>query len=962
MVTLPTGTVAFLVSAIEGSMRLQQQLGDRYADVLSECRRLHRTASESHDGGEVDIHGDAWCFAFPRAKMALSAAVAALRAINRYPWPGGINVRVRMSLHARDPLRVNADPGSVDVRRAISICAAGHGGQILASHMVRDLVADDLPKDTSLRDLGEHRLKDLTLSQRLFQVMHPHLPSAFPPLRSLGALPNNLPIQLTSFIGREREIAQVKGFLSTTRLLTLTGAGGVGKTRLAFQVAAEVLGDFPDGAWVVDLAPLRDPGLVPYAVASVMSVSEQPDRMLTNTLVDALRHKALLLILDNCEHLQSACERLADALLRGCEHLRILASSRVPLGLPGETLWRVPSLSLPDPQGLSSLDHVEQHEAIGLFVERARSGQPGFALTSDNAAAVAHVCQRLDGIPLAIELAAARTRVLAIEQIAARLDDRFRLLTGGNSSGLPRHQTLRATMDWSYGLLGEKERILLRRLSVFAGGWTLEAAEAICSGDGIETIDILDLLTQLVDKSLVVMEIHSGEARYRLLETVRQYAQDRLHEAGDTDNVRQRHRDWYLHLAEQAAPELGGPQQVLWFARLEREHDNLRVALEWSKLEKGGAEAGLRLTGALRGFWARRGHWREGREWLEAALVRSTEVSPLVSSGALLGATHFARRRGDYGLATTLGQKGLALCRALGDKDGTASFLSALSIVEALQGDFEGARALCEETVSLSRERGNKSLMGTALTHLGSIALYQHDYERATAMHTESLALFREIGDKWNIAFALHGLAVVALRRSDYERAAALFTDSLILCKEVGNRWISEECLEGFARVASATGHYPRAARLFGAAEVLRETLDLHRSRADQAYHDKRVASTRAALGDVAFDAASAEGQAMTLHQAIEYALTPAEAASPQTERKKRRAGTHTELLTLREREVAALVARGLTNRDIAARLVVTERTAETHIQNILNKLGFTSRAQIAAWVVEHELRVPADQ
>ncbi len=518
-------------------------------------------------------------------------------------------------------------------------------------------------------------------------------------------------------------------------------------------------------------------------------------------------------------------------------------------------------------------------------------------------------------------------------------------------------------MDWSYSLLAEKERILSRRLSVFAGGWTLEAAEAICAADGVDPADIVDLLTQLVDKSLVIVEMHAREARYGMLETVRQYGIDRLEESGEVDDVRRRHRDWYLAWAEQAAPELAGPQQALWFARLETEYDNLRAALEWSKLEKCGAEASLRLTGALRGFWARRGHWREGREWLEAALARSTEVSPLASSGALLGATHFARRRGDYGLATTLGQKGLALCRALGDKDGCASFLSALGIVALLQGDYEGARALCEETLSLSRERGNKSLMGTALTHLGFVALYQRDYERATALHTESLALFREIGDKWNIAFALYGLAVVALRRRDYERAVAFFTDSLILCKEVGNRWISEECLEGFARVASATGHYPRAARLFGAAEVLRETLGHHRSRADQAYHDERVASMRAALGDAAFDAASAEGQAMTLEQAIEYALeslgpTPSKA----TGQKKLKNDTTANLLTAREREVAALVARGLTNRDIAERLVVTERTAETHIQNILNKLGYTSRAQIAAWVVEQGLSVPTEQ
>jgi non-specific serine/threonine protein kinase len=479
----------------------------------------------------------------------------------------------------------------------------------------------------------------------------------------------------------------------------------------------------------------------------------------------------------------------------------------------------------------------------------------------------------------------------------------------------------------------------------------LEAAEAVCAGDGVETTAVLDLLAHLVDNSLVVAETQTGQARYRLLETVRQYGQAQLHEAGEAPRMRRRHRDWYLDLAEQAAPELEGPQQALWFERLETEHDNLRAALEWSKVEEDGAEAGLRLTGALRGLWARRGHWREGSEWLEAALSRSAEAAPLASSGALLGATHFARRRGDYGLATTLGQMGLALCQRLGNEEGSASFLSALGIVALLQGDYERAAALCEGTLSLSRERGNKSLTGTALTHLGVVARYQGDYERATALHSESLALFREIGDKWNIAFALYGLAFVAHRQGDNERAAAFFTDSLILCKEVGNRWIGEECLEGFARVASATGHHQRAARLFGAAEVLRETLGHHRSPADQAYHDERVASTRAALGDAAFDAALAEGQAMTLEQAIEYALDS-------TERTPSRAPV-ADLLTSREREVAALVAYGLTNRQIAAKLVVTERTAETHVQNILNKLGFTSRSRVAAWAVEQGLQTP---
>lgn len=775
--------------------------------------------------------------------------------------------------------------------------------------------------------------------------------------------PHNLPTQLTSFIGREREIPQVKGFLSTTRLLTLTGAGGAGKSRLAFQVAAEALEEFADGVWVAELASIADPALVPQAVVSILGVSEQPGRPLTDTLAGYLRHRSLLLVLDNCEHLGAACAQLVNALLHECPTLRILATSRVPLSVSGEMLWRVPSLSLPPPHRLPSLDDIHHCEAVRLFVERARSSEPTFALTTENAPAVAEVCRQLDGIPLAIELAAARTRVLAVEQIAARLLDRFRLLTGGSPSALPRHQTLQATMDWSYELLSETERTMLRRLSVFAGGWTLEAAEAVCSGDGIETADVLDLLAHLVDNSLVAAETHSGQARYRLLETVRQYGLERLREAGEVDDTRRRHRDAYLTLAEHVAPELLGPQQAPWFERLATEHDNLRAALAWSRAEKDGAEAGFRLTGALRWFWARRGYWREGREWLEAALERSAEVPPPASSQALLGATHFAWRRGDYGLATTLGQRGLARCQELRDKNGSASFLSALGIVALLQGDYERATALCEETLNLSREQGNKSLMGTQLTHLGVVARYQGDYDRATALYGESLALFREIGDKWNIALALRTMGDVAIQQSDYGRAAASFMESLILCRDVGDRWVSQGCLEGLASVASAQGHYRGAARLVGAAERLNESLGYRRHPRYQASYDQHMAPTRAALGDDAFAAAWAEGQSMTLEEAIEYALASTEGAALKIQEKEK-LGKHAaaDLLTAREREVAALIAQGLTNRQIAAKLVVTERTAETHVQNILNKLGFTSRAQVAAWAAEQGLHAPTNQ
>ncbi len=768
------------------------------------------------------------------------------------------------------------------------------------------------------------------------------------------ARPNNLPIQLTSFIGREREIAQVRGFLSTTRLLTLTGAGGAGKSRLAFQVAAEALEDFTNGVWVVELASITDPALVAQAVASVLSVSEEPTRPLTDTLQDYLRPRSLLLILDNCEHLRAACAQLATALLHECPNLRILVTSRIALGVPGETLWRAPSLSLPDPGRLPSLDQVPQYEAVRLFVERARAGQQLFALTAENAPAVVKICHRLDGMPLAIELAAARTRVLSVEQIAARLDDRFRLLTGGSSSALPRHQTLHATMEWSYGLLSEKERKVFRRLSVFAGGWTLVPAEVICSGDGLESGEILDLLAQLVDKSLVTMETRGGEARYRLLETVRQYSRDRLQEAGETDHVRRRHRDLYLELAEEGDAGLRGAHEGAWLRRLEVEHDNLRAALDWSKVEECGAEAELRLVRALEWFWHLLGNWSEGRTRLEEAIRRSSDQSRYLPK-ALVGAARLAYRQGDRGRARVLCETGLALARALGDGGATACFLLWLGILAMAEADHARAMPLLDHSLTIYREIGDQWWTVEALSFLGTAAMEQHDYGKAAALYQESLAVSRETGNTNNIATALRNIGHLALRLGDHDRAEACYLETLLLYRHARAPGVITECLDGLARVASLRVAYERAARLFGAVEASLETLGGQLPLwSDISEHDRYVTATRAKWGDAAaFATAWGEGRAMALEQAIEYALG---SAVEKIER-----STTAGLLTPREREVAALVARGLTNRQIAAKLVVTERTAETHVQNIFNKLGFTSRAQVAAWTVEQGLRAPAE-
>ncbi|HLW48453.1 MAG TPA: tetratricopeptide repeat protein [bacterium] len=765
--------------------------------------------------------------------------------------------------------------------------------------------------------------------------------------------PNSLPIQLTSFIGREREVAQVKGFLSRTRLLTLTGAGGAGKSRLAFQVATEVLEDFADGVWVVELASVADPALVPQAVASVLSVSEQPACTLTDTVVGALRRKSLLLVLDNCEHLQSACVQLANALLSSCPHLRIFTTSRMALGVPGETLWRVPSLSLPGSGRLPSLDHLQQYEAVRLFVERARAVQPTFDLTAANAPAVVKVCHRLDGIPLAIELAAARARVLAAEQIAAKLDDRFRLLTGGSSSALPRHQTLQATMDWSYGLLADKERILLRRLSVFAGGWTLGAAEAICAGDCVAATDILDLLTRLVDKSLVMMEVKGAEARYRLLETVRQYGRDRLQELEESKEILGRHLDFFLRLAEEIEPKLEGAEQEVWVNRLEAEHDNLRAALEWSI--KNTAESGLRLVGALGRFWLVRGHFTEGYRWLMEAL--KIHGSAVQRTKALDATGLLALRRGDYATARLLYEESLSIYRELGDRRGLADAIHSLGFLASHEGDFPSARSFFNECLSIYHEIGARQGIAETLGTLGHVAWHQGDYASARPLLEESLTRSRELGQGRLIIFALWSLGLVAFDQGNYADARSFYREGLATAEVLGDPYFAY-LLEACADLAAAEGQPGRAVRLLAAATAFRKALDFPLPPTHRSDYDRPLAMIRATLNEEAFNAAWAEGQTMTLEQAIEYALTATETSPPETkEPEKPTSEKEVSLLTPREQQVAALIAQGLANREIASQLGITERTAETHVRNLLNKMKVNSRTQIAVWAVKHGLQ-----
>ncbi|MGH2372250.1 MAG: tetratricopeptide repeat protein [bacterium] len=864
MAELPVGTVTFFFTDIEASTRLLQHVGDvTGAQVFADHRRLLRDAFQAGGGYEYQDQGESFLIVFQNAKDAVRSAAAAQQAIATHPWPEGTMLRVRMGLHTGEPVVAADGYVGLDVHRAARICAAGYGGQILISKTTWALIRDDLPDSVVLKDLGEHRLKDLARPERIYQVIIPGLPADFPPLKSLDLLTNNLPsLQLTSFIGREREMTEIKLLLSTARLVTLQGPGGTGKTRIALHAAADLIEHFPDGVWLAELAPLSDPALLPQTVATVFSVREQPGRAFIDSLVDYLRAKELLLVLDNCEHLVESSAHLAHGLLLGCPKLRILATSREILSTAGEVVYRVPPLARPDPRRVLSLEGLTQFDAARLFMERAVLSKPSFVVTDTNAPAVAQVCHRLDGIPLAIELAAARVKVLSVEQIAQRLDDRFRLLTGGQRAALPHHQTLQATVEWSYDLLSEQERLLFRRLSVFAGGFTLEAAEAVCAGEGIGEFDVLDLLARLIDKSLALTEELHGDIRYRLLETIRHYSRERLEESGEADLVRRRHLEWHMGLAEQAEPELRGFNQIAWLDRLEIDHDDLRAALEWSKTVNASGEMGLRLAGALYRFWGLRGYLSEGRHWLDTLLAISNggpqpRIKALHGAGVLayyqgdykrattlceealalskglgderaVAATltilgNVARNRGEYARAAQLYEESLVLCQHVGDKWGLANTMSHFGNVVRSQGNYPRAKGLLEESLALWREVGDKWGLATCLSHLGTVMGNQGDYDRAIDLHEESLALRRELRDKVNVGASLMSLGAVALNRADYERAQELFEETLSLRRELGDKPSVAGSLGNLGIVAYYLGDYDRAAGL------LEESLTLWR-------------------------------------------------------------------------------------------------------------------------------------
>lgn len=783
---MPSGTVSFLFTDIEGSTRLWEE---RAADMRVALKRhddILKNAIDGTGGVVFKTGGDAFFGAFWSASAALRAAFQAQKELRAESWPGGLSLRVRMALHAGECEHRELDYFGPALNRLSRLLSTGHGGQIILSAALCELAKDEMPEGSSTIGLGEHRLRDLGRPETIFQLVHRDLDSDFPPLRSLDSneLANNLPTLLTSFIGREKEITEMKSLLKKARLLTLTGSGGCGKTRLALQATADLLGGFADGVWFVELASLRDGELLAQKVGSTLGLREQQGPRFEQSLLHFLRNRELLLLLDNCEHLVEPCARLCETLLLSCPRVRILATSREALGIAGELAYRVPPMKIPEGGKHESVELLSQYESVRLFVDRALSHVPDFCVTNDNAPAVAGICARLEGTPLAIELAAARTRTMAVEEIFQRLDHMFRLLTGGSRTALPRHQTLRAMIDWSYDLLPEQERLLLQRLSVFAGGASLEAIGAICSDELVSETDFVDRLGALVEKNLVVFQ--QTQVRYSLLETVRQYAMDRLAEEGGEALRCKGHRDYFLQLLGNAEQAFIRAEGSLWMESLEAEHDNLRAALDWSLDQPDGAEAALLLCGRLRWFWDHKSYLEEGRKYCASALAKDVTGSATPRRASALGAAGIlALCQGDYPAAQMHFEQSVAIRRVVGDQPALVRSLTDLGGATLTQGNFSLARASFEEAQAVSSEIGHQQYVANSLANLGNVARDQKDYGDAARLYNESLKLYRSIDDRIGAGGALAGLGTIAffagdlpLARSHYEKALDVWRDS----------------------------------------------------------------------------------------------------------------------------------------------------------------------------------------
>ncbi|MFT3817148.1 MAG: tetratricopeptide repeat protein [Rubrivivax sp.] len=861
-------TATFLFTDIEGSTRLWEREPEAMRLALARHDAVSRQAVQAHRGLLVKSTGDGIHAVFDDAADAVHAVLALQQAFAQPAAADGLALRVRAGLHSGPCERRDGDFYGPTLNRAARIMNAAHGGQALLSSTVVQQLAGRLPEQAALRDLGSVRLRDLAQPERVHQLLHPALRAQFPPLRSLEATPNNLAQQLNSYVGREQQGRELRELLARSRLLTLLGMGGIGKSRLSVQVGAELLDEYPDGVWLVELAPLADPLLVPQALASVLGVKEDAGRSVLDALLAHVRDKTLLVILDNCEHLVHACADLAKRLLQAGAGVKLLASSRDALQVAGETIYQVPTLDVPAAGAAGDLQALGQHEAVRLFVDRASAVQPGFRLEAGNAAAVAEICRRLDGIPLALELAAARTRALSAQAIAARLNDRFRLLVSGDQTVLPRQRTLRALIDWSHELLSEPERMLFQRLAVFAGGWTLEAAEAVGGGDGLDPLEVLDLLAQLVQKSLVLMEPSAepqGEpdgARYRMLDTVRAYAAEKLAAAGDAAATRERHLLHYLALAEQTPAKLTGPEQGRWLQQLDHERENLLLAHEACGGDARHHEQGLQLVFALKGYWRMRGLLALGQRVTVEALQRLPNGDRGFSRcRALCDAGQLSYFAGDYVEARRYLEESHAIAAELQDRARIAAVLQPLGMVHVALGDHDRAEAIFREAVALARAIGNRRSLLAAANSLAQLHRAAGRLQAAEPIYREVIALARELGDQDSIAIGLLNLSMALITRGQPGEAGELLREVHAIAAGIGSRPVEQSLLEVTAGWCAADGDWEHAARFFGSAESGAARTGIRRDAADESFLQPLIGQARNQLGAAAFAQAEQAGR-----------------------------------------------------------------------------------------------------
>ncbi len=915
-------TLTFLFTDIEGSTVLLRRLGDDdYAQMLAGHHALIRSALAAHDGREIDTAGDGFFAVFSSPRACVAAVLEMQQAIAAHAWPGGERVRVRMGIHCGEAAQTAAGVVGLEVHRAARVAAVAHGGQVLVSEAAAVLVRDWLPPGAALADLGVHRLKDLGRPERIFQLHGAGLPAQFPPLRSLGspALPNNLPAQLSAFIGRAREVAEVRALVESCRLVTLAGAGGCGKTRLGLQVAAGLLDGSGDGVWVVELAAVTDQDAVAPTMAGTLGIAGQPGRSAAEALLDALAPQDILIVLDNCEHLIDACAKIADAIVRHCPRLHLLATSREPLGIGGETIYRVPSLSLPGP-GDSDSGTPESSDAVALFTDRARTQGVSLAADEQTAPLVVSVCRRLDGMPLAIELAAARLRTMSLASLHDRLDQRFRLLTGGSRTALARQQTLRATVDWSYSLLSGAEQSLLRRLPVFPESFDLDAAEAVCGFGDLEALDVADLLGSLADKSLAVAEPARGTLRYRLLETIRQFAAERLAETGEDEAaaLAAAHCAHFLSVTEAAALHLTGPDQGRWLARLDAEQANLRRAAGHAAVDPEGTAQVLRFGVALRRYWLARSRDEEARGLLLPALQRpDARADPRLFGAALVTAVLTARATGS-GTARQLGEQALEFARRLGDERLLIESLAASCDAYFTAGQPETGRPLGQEATERARQLGDDVLLGESLMEY-LLCSDLIDSARYRQLFAEAIACTRRSGDQLMSRYLYNNAGVQALQDGDIPAARAHLDAAARAMQAIGENsanlpvnlgWVQRQegdpdgarsmfgaslrtarrngdhagigyASLGLACLAADRGDWHQAAVLHGVAQAFLDRAGEPWEELEARYRRESLADARARLGADQFDRAYAEGMALSLDEALDLARGQLTAPDP---------------------------------------------------------------------------------